>query len=114
MMESVLSDIFLDLQKAYDFLDWYICLEIIAAHGVIPRTLRILRTYLGRLTVLARAVGYYIPTFKGYHIVTQGDPLSPTLFNVVMDAVIRHWVTVVAEMEEGMEVLDLMIQYLAA
>ena len=23
---------------------------------------------------------------------TQGDPLSPTIFNVVVDAVIRHWV----------------------
>ena len=22
---------------------------------------------------------------------TQGDPLSPTLFNVVVDAVVRHW-----------------------
>ena len=21
----------------------------------------------------------------------QGDPLSPTLFNVVVDAVVRHW-----------------------
>ena len=24
---------------------------------------------------------------------TQGDPLSPTIFNVVVDAVVRHWVT---------------------
>ena len=23
---------------------------------------------------------------------TQGDPLSPTIFNVVVDAVVRHWV----------------------
>ena len=22
---------------------------------------------------------------------TQGDPLSPTIFNVVVDAVVRHW-----------------------
>ena len=31
---------------------------------------------------------------------TQGDLLSPTIFNVVVDAVIRHWVTgVIAEAE---------------
>ena len=24
---------------------------------------------------------------------TQGDPLSPTIFNVVVEAVVRHWVT---------------------
>ena len=28
---------------------------------------------------------------------TQGDPLSPTIFNVVVDAVVRHWVTLVVE-----------------
>ena len=30
--------------------------------------------------------------FKGFRGVTQGDPLSPSLFNVVVDAVVRHWV----------------------
>ena len=25
---------------------------------------------------------------------TQGDPLSPTIFNMVVDAVVRHWVTI--------------------
>ena len=28
---------------------------------------------------------------------TQGDPLPPIIFNVVMDAVIQHWVTGVLE-----------------
>ena len=28
---------------------------------------------------------------------TQGDPLSPTIFNVVFDAMVRHWVTVMVE-----------------
>ena len=32
---------------------------------------------------------------------TQGDPLSPTILNVVVDAVVRHWVTgVIADAEE--------------
>ena len=32
---------------------------------------------------------------------TQGDPLSPTIFNVVVDAVVRHWVTLaMAEAEK--------------
>ena len=31
---------------------------------------------------------------------TQGDPLSPTIFNVVMDAVVSHWVTLAVEEEE--------------
>ena len=31
---------------------------------------------------------------------TQGDPLSPTIFNVVVDAVVRHWVTLAVEEAE--------------
>ena len=42
--------------------------------------------------MVARAGGYYGKDFKGERGVTQGDPLSPTIFNVVVDAVIRHWV----------------------
>ena len=39
----------------------------------------------------ARAGGYYGTAFGGERGVTQGDPLSPTLFNVVVDVVVRHW-----------------------
>ena len=35
--------------------------------------------------------------FKGNQGVTQGDPLSPTIFNVVVDAVVRHWLSVMVE-----------------
>ena len=28
---------------------------------------------------------------------TQGDPLSPTIFKVVVDAVVCHWVTLAVE-----------------
>ena len=45
---------------------------------------------------------------------TQGDPLYPTIFNVVVDAVIRHWVMVVTPTEAGMGELGLMIIDLAA
>ena len=39
----------------------------------------------------ARAGGYYGAAFKGKSGVTQGDPLFPTIFNMVVDAVFRHW-----------------------
>ena len=43
--------------------------------------------------MVARAGGYYGEAFKGARGVTQGDPLSPTILNVVVDVVVRHWVT---------------------
>ena len=32
--------------------------------------------------------------------VTQGNPLSPTIFNVVVDVVVCHWVTLAVEEAE--------------
>ena len=39
--------------------------------------------------------GYYGTAFQGARGLTQGDQLSPTIFIVVVDAVLRNWVTVV-------------------
>ena len=49
--------------------------------------------------MVVRAGGYYGTGFKRGRGVTQGDPLSPTIFNVVVDVVVRHWVTL--EVEEA-------------
>ena len=51
--------------------------------------------------MVARAVGYYGDAFKGAQGVTQGDPLSPTIFNVVVDEVVRHWVNMAIEEAEN-------------
>ena len=45
---------------------------------------------------------------------TQGKPLLPTIFNVVVDAVICHWVMVMTPIEAGMGGLGLTIIDLAA
>ena len=51
--------------------------------------------------MVARMGGYYGNAFKGERGVTQGNTLSPTIFNVVVDTVVRHWVTgVIADAEE--------------
>ena len=47
--------------------------------------------------MVARAGRYYRKMFQGAREVTQGDTLSPTIFNVVVDAVARHWMTLMVE-----------------
>ena len=61
MRYAFLYEVLLDLQKAYGALDWDRCLEILAAYGLGPRALRILRTYWRRLSMVSRYGGYYAP-----------------------------------------------------
>ena len=52
--------------------------------------------------MVARAGQYYGTGFKGERGVTQGDPLSPTIFNVVVDAVVRQWLLLATQEAESM------------
>ena len=92
--------IFLDLHKAYDSVDSSRFLEILEGYIVGPRTCRILRTNWSCLSMVAKARGCYGVSFKGTRSVTQGDPISPTIFNVGVHEVVRHWVTVMVESAE--------------
>ena len=99
-MEKVLYIIFLDLHKAYDALERSRCLEILEGYGVGPQARRLLQTHWRRLTMVERAGRYYGTAFWGAQGVTQGDPLSPTIFNVVVYSVVRHWVMAMLEIAD--------------
>ena len=51
--------------------------------------------------MVARDGGYYGAQYKCFRRVTQRDPLSPTITNMFVDAVLHHWVNVVAASEEA-------------
>ena len=51
--------------------------------------------------MVAHAGGYYGSPFRGERGVTQGDPMLPTIFNMVVEAVVCHWEYLVAEREGG-------------
>ena len=65
MREEVLYVIFLDLTKVYDALYRSRCLDILEVYGVGPGARRLLQNYWRRLTMVARAGGYYGEAFKG-------------------------------------------------
>ena len=92
--------IFLDLTKAYDALDRLWTLEILKGCGVGERVRRLLTVYWEMATMVARAGGYYGKGFKGERGVTQGDPLSPTIFNVVVDVVVHNWLQLATQEAE--------------
>ena len=51
--------------------------------------------------MMAQAGGCYGSSFHREIGVAQGDPLLPTIFNVVVDAVVRHWESLVEERGRG-------------
>ena len=61
------------------------------------RVFRPPRAYWDRLTVVDRLGGHYGADFKVFGGVKQGDLLYPTIFNLVVDAAVCHWVLLVAE-----------------
>ena len=75
--------------------------KILEGYGVGPNSRRLLTNYWRRLTMVSRAGGYYGTAFGGERGVTQGDPLPPTIFNMVVDEVVRHWVNGIMEEEEA-------------
>ena len=95
LREVVLYVILLDLHKAYGALDKSSCIDTLEGYGVVPREFRLLRTYWSRLKMVVRAGGYYRAALTGDWGVTQVDQLPPTIFNVVVDTVVSHWVSVI-------------------
>ena len=65
-------------------------------YGVRKRVRRLRQVYWNTSTMVARAGGYYGTGFKGERGVTKGDPLSPIIFNVVVDEVVCHCVTLLS------------------
>ena len=60
-----------------------------------------------------RAIGYYRSPFKGFWGFTHGGPLLPNLLNIVVDAVFRHWMKIVAKEETGPRVFDHTVQQIS-
>lgn len=95
-------EVFLDLRKAYDTLDRERTLEILAQYGAGARMLRLLRQYWDQQQVVARQGGYHGDPFEVTRGLTQGDIPSPTIFNIVVDAIVRYWLSLVVD--DGSEV----------
>ena len=78
-------------------------MKILMEYGVGLQKDRILQHYWYHLSIVDIKGRYYSSLFKVHQGVTHGDLLSLTIFTMMVDAVIRHWVAMV-EVDEA--VLD--------
>ena len=53
--------------------------------------LALIQFFWDNAELVCRAQGVHGKPFKAYRGVTQGGPLSPKLFNIMVDAIVREW-----------------------
>ncbi len=91
MDQEPLYQIYLDLRKAYDALDWGRRLKILAGYAVGPNFLRLQKKFWDDAKMVCPVGGNYSLPFGAHRGVTQGGPLSSLMFNVCVDCVVRDW-----------------------
>ncbi len=79
---------FIDLKKAFGDMDWGWCLEILKGYGVVPRMLRLIKKFWYLAVLVCSAKGCFGEPFRAWRGVTQGSPLLPKFFNILVNAVI--------------------------
>ena len=95
--------IFIDLRKAYNAMDRERCLVILEGYGVGENMLRLLRSFWDGAGIVCRAAGNYGKPFKAGRGVTQSGPLSPKIFNIMVDAIVREWFRIMMGDDAAME-----------
>ncbi len=84
--------VFLDLRKAFNAMDRERCIMILEGYGAGPRLVRLVCSYWRDAIMVCWASGNYGMAFKAGRGVTQGNPMSAKLFNILVDAVVQEWI----------------------
>ena len=83
-----LFQFFLDVYKSYDSLDRGLCLEVLRGYGMGLNLVRLFKSYWDCQWILPRMGKFLKKSLRTGMRVTQGDPASPMIFNIVVDEVV--------------------------
>jgi hypothetical protein len=79
----------LDYERAYDRVDWHFLKEMLISRCFGPKWIRWILCLVEGGSISIRVNDEISPYFKPGKGLRQGDPLSPLLFNVVIDVFSR-------------------------
>ena len=96
-----LFQVFLDMRKAYDSLERGRCMEILRGYGMGKRMARLIAHHWDNLMFVPKAKRFLGTLFGTGRGVMQGDPSSPTIFNIVVDTVVRSTLEIVCGPQEA-------------
>ena len=79
----------IDVWKAYDSIERKIFIEVLTGYGLSPKIRRLQQRYWSDQAVVPKLGWYYRQPFNTGIVVTQGGPVSPSVFNILVNVVIR-------------------------
>ena len=79
----------MDVRKAYESIYRGRCLEILRGYGLVPKLECLITHYWERKRILPKAVKFLRKAFGTGRGVTQGDPASPIIFNIMVYFMVR-------------------------
>lgn len=82
---------FVDFMKAYDSIDRETLFDTLKEFGIDKKTISIIQATLTNTTSKVKFMGEVSDPFEIRSGVRQGDGLSPLLFNIVLEKVIKTW-----------------------
>ena len=84
-----LFKVFLDMRNMYNLIDQGMCMELLRGYGLRPNLARLLARYWRRQKIVPKTGRLLSKAFGTGHGVTQGNPASPMIFNIMVDTVVR-------------------------
>ncbi len=81
---------FMDLEKAYDRVDWLALWDVLKIHGVGGKLLSAIKSFYEEASACVRISGDTSELFEIKVGLRQGCVMSPWLFNIYMDGVMRE------------------------
>ena len=89
IVHKTLFQVFIDVRKSYDSLDRERCTEILSGHGLGNNINMLIQWYWVKQKVVPKSSKLFEGPLQTERGVTEGDPVSVRIFNIVADSVVR-------------------------